>query len=68
MNFKDEQRLAMTKPFIELADPSAGSGLSNKRPRDEGRFEGSAIVFYERDRHDIRDSLYSCRLVEACDD
>lgn len=58
-NFSPEERLAITKAVIELADPLKNSNLDESRLRRNNNFEDNAVVFYKNDLHDVR-SHFRC--------
>lgn len=45
IDFSPEQRLAITKAILKLANPSESCGLDEKRLKRSNRFEDSAIMF-----------------------
>lgn len=49
MDFKADQRLAITKVIIEVTISSGGLGTVHDRSYRRKRFEDSAMIYYERD-------------------
>lgn len=53
IDFRPEQRVAITKATIELTHPLGSSGLVENRSRSSNRIKNGAVVFNDDDRHDL---------------